>query len=98
MVDIDLHRTDIVATAAQAARMRQAVILLGIAAGGEDRANWPRHRRVIAVATAAPIDRASVHASATANTVQRASKFVARQSIATAVIEQHHMQLAAGRG
>ena len=75
--------------------MRQAVVLGRIAGRRQDRADRPGHRRFVAVAAAAAIDRAGVHARAAANAVERAAEFVAAQDFAAAVVDQHDVHFAA---
>src|SRR5690349_20644550 len=94
MVKINLHRAYVGTRAAQAAREGERLMLLRVAVGVDDRANWPGNANAVTMTAAAAIHWAGVQARAAANAAQRVAKVVAGQQARAAVVHQHDVQLA----
>src|SRR5215831_8813400 len=94
MVQIDLHRTDVAARAAQRGCERQAGVGGGTEVWRQHRANRSGNGNAIAVSAASAVHRAGIHASAAANTMQRSAVLVALQNSGAAVVDNDDVQLA----
>ena len=98
LMQIDLHRANVAARSAQAARERQAFVFVRFAGGVDNRADRAADGDAVAVAAAAAIDGAGVEAGAAANAIERAAEIGAAEQFAAAIVDEHDVQLAAGRG
>src|SRR3989440_1401663 len=70
VMQVDAHRADVAAGPAQGGRERQRGVLLGIDMRREDGPDRTGDRHAIAVATAAAIDRAGIHAGGAADALE----------------------------
>jgi len=92
--DVDLHRTDLVAGAAEGRREGQRRgVLDADQLRYEDRADRSGVDRSVRVAAGAGVDRANVQASAAADAVERLPPDLVAKHARTAVIEQNDMEL-----
>ena len=94
-MQVDLHGTNIGATAAETARIRQRMKLLSISRRSEDRADRAGDGGLITVPATAAEDRAGIHARSATDAIQRPTKIFAAENVAAAIVEHHDMQFAA---
>ena len=92
-MEIDFHRTDVTAGTAQRAGKRQTLVGFWITSWSEDRTDGAWHSRSVAVTTAAPIDRAGIHARPAANAAQRPTELRRSENFASAIIDEDDVQL-----
>jgi hypothetical protein len=76
-VDIDLYRTDIGAGTAKRRCEGQVGVFGPVEIGGQNGADRAGYCRMIAVATAAPIDGTGIETGGTADTFQRVAEILA---------------------
>src|ERR1700751_5974400 len=94
LVDVDLHRTDVGAAAVERRSERQIAVLAGIEGGIDDDADGPGISGAVTQSAAAPIDRAGVHAGATADALERGPELFHAEPRRAAVVDQHEVHLA----
>ena len=95
--DVDPHRADLEAGAAQAGGVGQGVGLLvhadALEQRVEDRADRARVDRAVGVAAGALVDRADVQAGRAADAAQRLPADLVGQDVGPAVVQQHDVHL-----
>src|SRR5581483_8508108 len=98
VVQIDVHRADVAARAAEGGRERQAGVLRRIRMRRQRGSDGPRHRHPVAVPAAAPVHRAGIQARAAADALEGGAEFAAAEDLAAPAIDDDDVQLARGPG
>src|SRR5258707_8973163 len=94
LVDVDLHRADIGATAVERRSEWQVAVFARVEGRIDDEADRAGVGGAVAQATAAPIDRTGVHAGAAADAFQGRPELLQAQALGPAVVHEDHMHLA----
>src|ERR1700676_1313574 len=94
LVNVDLHRADIGATAVQRRSEWQVAVFPRVEGRIDNETDRAGIGGAIAQAAAAPIDWTGVHAGAAADAFQGRPEFLQAQTLGPAIVHEHHMHLA----
>src|SRR3954452_17171103 len=94
LVDVDLHRADIGATAVKRRSEWQVAVFPGVEGRIDDETDRTGIGGAVAQPPAAAIDRTRVHTGAATDALQGRPELLQAEALRSAVVNEHHMHLA----